>query len=217
MKKITISLLMLLVVISSCKKSESADNTQTPDGENCKLIKASATTTGYQSTSLYYYDSSGNLLYSKDIYSLGDTLIGLQYKYLGNILQYSFSNSSPNFSDTIFYFYNVNNRLESTLEHNRAGSVLMSTKTDYFYNSNNQVIHTLSHGTIDSASYMVDSMFYSYTGKNVTKVIQFSKAGTGPWNTFTLNISYDNMKSYTKSMGMPAASYFFGRRIILYK
>lgn len=209
MKKFPVLFLMILVAMVSCKKSESDNNDTTGDGKNCKLLSASATISGFTSSSLFYYDGSGNLLCRKDIYSPGDTIIGLQCKYIGNILQYSFNSTSANFSDTTFYFYDVNNKLESSVDHNRAGSYLVTTKIDYFYNSDNQVIHTLSHATTDSINFLVDSIFYSYTGKNVTKVTQFSKSGSGAWNSLTINISYDNMKSYCKSMGMPATSYFF--------
>jgi hypothetical protein len=209
MKKSAALFLMLIAVSISCKKSETDDNNPSGDGKNCKLLTASATINGFTSSSLLYYDDSGNLLYIKDVYSPGDTITDMQFKYTGNILQYSCSSGSADFSDTTFYFYDVDNKLESTVEHNRAGSFLMTTKTDYFYNTANQAVHTVSRATTDLVNFLVDSIFYSYTGKNVTSVIQFSRSGSGPWYSFTMNISYDNMKSYTKSMGMPPTTYFY--------
>ena len=211
MHKLSVFLLMLIAVMGACKKSGSDSNIPGFDGKTCKILTMSTTQTGYSSSAWFYYNSSGNLLYTRSTSSLlpGDTSVGMQYKYQGGILQYSFFSNSINFSDTVFYFFNGTGRLQSTTEHNRAGSTLLSTKTDYFYNSSGKVIYTLARQTIDTVFVKNDSILYSYTGNNVTKFKQFEKTGYGTWLTLTIDISYDNMKNYNKAMGMPADSYFY--------
>ena len=200
MKKLSFFLLSLVVVMIACKKSGSDNSTPVLDGKNCKILTMSTSQTGYSSLTWFYYNGSGNLLYTKGTSSqlLGDTSIGTQYKYQDNILQYSFSNPSTNFSDTVFYSYDGSNKLKSTLEQSRAGTTLWSTKTDYFYNSSNQVIHTLARSTMDTAFSKVDSIIYSYTGNNVTKYTLYERTANDISVNLTIDISYDNMKNFYK-------------------
>ena len=167
--------------------------------------------TGSSSFGWFYYNDSGNLLYTKSISSLfpGDTSIGVQYKYQGNILWYSFYSPNTNFSDTVFYFFDGAGKLVSTTEHNRTGLTLFITTTDYFYNSANQVVHTLARSTMDTAFIKVDSIVYSYSGNNVTAFTQFERTGNGTTHRGTYNMSYDNMKNFNKAMGMPANAFYF--------
>ncbi|MFH1937643.1 MAG: hypothetical protein ABIK52_08785 [Bacteroidota bacterium] len=86
MKTLSFFSLMLLVILSACKKSEPDDNNPIPDGKICKLIALTATKNGVQYNGLYYYNNSGNFLYSKSFRVGGDTTIGYQYEYLGDVL-----------------------------------------------------------------------------------------------------------------------------------
>ena len=208
MNKLSFFLLMLIVVMAACKKSGS-DNTSVLDGKNCKILTISNTMTGSSSFGWFYYNDSGNFLYTKDLDPSGDTSIGAQYFYQGNILKYSFYNPNSNFSDTVFYFFDGAGKLVSTTEHNRTGLTLFITTTDYFYNSANQVVHTLARSTMDTAFIKVDSIVYSYSGNNVTAFTQFERSGHGTTHSVTYNMSYDNMKNFNKAMGMPADSYFY--------
>jgi len=211
MKTISFFLFMIMVGIVACKKSGSDNSTPVLDGKTCKILTMSSTQTGYSSFAWFYYNSSGNLLYTKSTSSqlLGDTSIGIQYKYQGDILQYSWFNSNGNFSDTVFYFFDGSNKLKNTLEHNRTGTTLLSTKTDYFYNSSNQVIHTLARSTMDTAFSKVDSIIYNYTGNNVTRYTLFERTGYGNVFSVTIDISYDNMKNFYKTMRMPPDAFYF--------
>lgn len=209
MNKLSSFLLMLIVVMIGCKKSGSDNNTPTLDGKNCKILTMSTTMTGSSSFSWLYYDSSGNLLYTKGFDSYEDTTIGTQYKYQGNILQYSFYSNNINVWDTVFYFYDGTNKLGSIIEHDRLGSTLMSTKTDYFYNSANRVIYTVARSTMDTIFSKVDSIIYTYTGNNVTRYTLFERTGYGSVFSVTIDFSYDSMKNFYKAMGMPPDAFYF--------
>lgn len=198
-----------MVIMMACKKSGSDNNTPVLDGKTCKMLTMSNSMNSYSSLGCFHYDDYGKLLYTMGVDSTGDTTIGMQYKYQGNILQYSFYNFNVNFSDTVFYFYDGSNKLESTLEHNRTGTTLLSTKTDYFYNSADQVVHSLARSTMDTIFSKVDSAIYTYTGKNVTRYTLFERTGYGSVFSVAIDISYDSMKNFYKTMGMPEDSYLF--------
>jgi hypothetical protein len=209
MNKLSFFLFVLIVAMAACEKSGSDNNTPVLDGKNCKILTMSSTMTGYSSFAWQYYDSSGNLLYAKSVNSSGDTTIGPQYKYQGNILQYSFFGNNINFSDTVFYFFNGTNKLESTIEHNRTSSTLLCTTTNFFYNSAGQAIHTLARSTMDTIFSKVDSTIYTYTGNNVTRYTLFERTGYGSVFSVTIDISYDSMKNFYKVMGMPPDAFYF--------
>jgi hypothetical protein len=211
MKKISFFLFALIVGISSCKKSGSGDNTPSPDGKTCRILTMATTQTGYSSFTWCYYNSSGNLLYTKSTssFSPGDTSVGTQYQYRGEVLQYSWYNSSVNFSDTVFYYFDGSNKLVSKSEHNRTGTNLLSTKTDYFYNSANQVILTLARSDMDTIFTRVDSTIYTYTGNNVARYTLFERTGYGTVFNVTIDFSYDSMKNFYKAMGMPPDAFYY--------
>ena len=171
----------------------------------------SSTQTGSSSFTWLYYSSSGNLLYTKGTSSFlpGDTSVGTQYQYQGEVLQYSWYNSGVNFSDTVFYYFDASNKLVSKSEHNRTGSALLSTKTDYFYNSSNQVILTLARSVMDTIFTRVDSIIYTYTGNNVTRYRLFERTGYGTVFSVTIDFSYDSKKNFYKAMGMPPDDFYY--------
>jgi hypothetical protein len=154
----------------------------------------------------YNYDSMDHLMSTTTI-NYGDTFHDATFKYLGDVLKYSFYAPKWENSDTLFYFFNLNNKLDSTIEHDREGSLLNVTKTEYFYNTAKQVIHSISRLTENSVRYLTDSIFYDYAANNVSTVKQYIKHGSGPWELTTLNILYDNRKNYYNTMGMPATTY----------
>ncbi len=211
MTKHSVLLLMLIVVIGACKKSGSDSNIPGLDGKTCKILTMSGTSTGYSSFSRYYYNSSDNLLYTKNTSSLlpGDTSVGMQYKYQGDVLQYSFFSNSVNFSDTVFYSFDGSNKLVSKSEHNRSGTTLLLTKTDYYYNSAGKVVHTLARSTMDTVFSKVDSTIYTYTGNNVTRYTLFERTNFGTVFNVTIDFSYDSMKNFYKAMGMPSDEFYF--------
>ena len=199
---------MITTVLVACEKSES-DIIPIPDGKKCKLISLTSTQNGLQNNGLYYYNSSGYLLYSKSFLSGGDTTTGTQYEYQGDILQYSFFNHLPTFSDTAFYFYDNQNRLESLIHRILSDSVLTIYKMDYFYNSDNKVIYTVSRETINSIILNRDSSVYEYTGNNITKFTQFSNVESDTLKSTSFLLSYDSMKNYHKTEGKPAIEFSF--------
>jgi len=210
-KNLSLFLFALILGISSCKKSGSGDNTPSLDGKTCRILTMSSTQTGSSSFTWLYYSSSGNLLYTKGTSSFlpGDTSVGTQYQYQGEVLQYSWYNSGVNFSDTVFYYFDASNKLVSKSEHNRTGSALLSTKTDYFYNSSNQVILTLARSVMDTIFTRVDSIIYTYTGNNVTRYRLFERTGYGTVFSVTIDFSYDSKKNFYKAMGMPPDDFYY--------
>jgi len=212
MKKLSFLLLMLIIAMAACKKSGSDGYPPNfNSGTSCRILTMSSTESGSSSFAWFYFNSYGKLLYTKDTWSStpGDTNTGTQYKYQGNVLQYSWYYHNYNYSDTVFYFYGGSGKLQQTIEHNWSGSTLLSTTTDFYYNSANQVVHTLARSIMDTVYTRVDSIIYSYTGNNVTAYTVFERMGNGATMNVTLNMTYDHMKNFYKATGMPADSYLY--------
>jgi len=205
MKKFFVIILMLILILEACKKSDSNDSGF--DGKRCMMLTFSEIRNGNPYNVINYnYDNADKLIHTITING-GDTFIGAEHVYLGNILQYSFYGPKWGYSDTVFYFFDTNGKLDSVIEHDREGASLDATKTEYFYNAQNKVIFSLTRLTNNSVVYLIDSAFYSYTVKNVTTVKKYVKHGSSPWDSLTLNFTYDNKKNYYKTMGNPAIVY----------
>lgn len=209
MKNLILSLLVGLIVISGCKKSGTPDI----DGKTCKILVMSKTYTGSTNPpdfTRFYYDYSGNLTGIRYFYNSGDTDIGPQYFYEGNILRYSIANVKYS-HDTIYYFFDESNKLERTIEHDSTDYGLGSTTTDYYYNSAKQVVLKLSRFHFSQGTNIdyFDSTIYSYSGNNVYQYIRFYRSGTGMMNIYSRKFYYDSGKNYFKSMGQPPVSYEF--------
>ena len=205
MRNLFFLVLILILIFEACKKADI--NNSGFNGESCKMLTFSQTQNGNTYNIInYIYDTADNLVHTITI-NYGDTYIGAEHIYLNNMLQYSFYGPKWGNSDTLFYFYNPNKQLDSIIEHDRDGASLFVSKTKFFYNSENKVIFCLSRLTNDSITYLIDSIFYSYTANNVTTVNKYIKHGSSPWDSLTLIITYDNKKNYYKTMGKPESSY----------
>jgi len=206
MKKPALSLLILLMIMTACKKS----GTPGIDGQTCKILVMSEILSGVPPNFTWFnYDSSGNLTSINDA---GSGITGPQYIYEGNILRYSFSSIIyDNYFDTVFYFFDGTNKLERTIENRRIDSHLETRTTDYFYNSDKQVVLELSrvHSSLDTTYETSDSTIYNYSSNNITQLKNFERVGAGTMNSHTLRFVYDGRKNYYKAMGKPPDSYFF--------
>ncbi|MCX6247483.1 MAG: hypothetical protein NTW10_07100 [Bacteroidetes bacterium] len=201
--------LILLVAMTACKKNGSDGLPLSFIAGGCRILTMSTAYTGNPSFSRFYYNEFGKLLYADGTSYTGDTTIGRQYHYTGDVLNYSWFSSSSNSSDTIFYYYDGDKRISRTAEHNWTDTLLLSTITDFHYNQAGQVIHTLALSVMNNQFSRVDSAFFTYTGNNVTRYLMYERDAYGSVNGFSIDISYDSMKNFYKAMGMPPDMFYF--------
>lgn len=199
---------LIILLLAGCKKSSPDNSSPSFDGKTCKVINSVSTYSGNTDSAVYIYNNSGKLIRELDFNKAGDTIMNKNYSYSGNLVQYSSSVFySPIGIDSVYYSYDNQSRLNFSLERDIAVTTIMTTKKYFYYNTLNQVIRTVSRGTIDSTHFIIDSIFYTYSGNNITSFIEYYFGGVGPWQTIPVNITYDNMKNYYKALGCPLDSY----------
>jgi hypothetical protein len=201
---------LVILTLGGCKKSATDNTSPVFDGKTCKVMNFVSTYNGYTDSAIYIYNSSGKLIQELDFDKTGDTILNKNYSYSGNLVQYSTSLfPSPTVIDSVYYTYDNQSRIISTLEREIAGTTLMTTKKYFYYNTLSQVVMTVSRRTIDSTHFIIDSILYTYNSSNITKFIEYYYGGVGPWQTINVDITYDNMKNYYKALGCPFDSYYY--------
>jgi hypothetical protein len=207
MRKIYCLIILVSVLATACKKSD--DNG--PDGNTYKMLAfteyQNGQTVPYNVTN-FLYDNTGNLMQTRTV-NYGDTYMGRTHFYISGILQYAYYTTQANWWDTVFYYYSTGNRLDSTVEHDNDWGTYHIIRSKYVYNMQNQVTHSLARVTDDGTDLLIDSMFYTYTGNNITGILWYVKHGAGPWTSRTLSLYYDSGKNYYKTMGLPGITYFY--------
>ena len=203
-------MLIFFVFIIGFKMSELSINNVITDDRSCKMNTISETHDKDPVTMTeYIYDMSNNLIFKKWKRS-GNMQRGVHYEYLGKILFYSIIDLQTGCTDTTFYFYDVRHNLTSTVEHERNRNGLLTIRKNTFvYNSNDLVTCSVTHETSSSSTTLIDSTQYEYINKNVTTVKELSMADDNKMHSRTLNILYDTMKNYHKTMGLPPTSFLF--------
>jgi hypothetical protein len=207
MKQILLFIVLMLLFGSACKKSGENGQGSLPVN-SCVIDKMTSISQNDTSTILFYRDSSGKLLYTKETYQPGDTSYLWRYHYNNGVLDYSIDHNGAGILDTTFYFYS-SYRLDHTLEHVWLSARLLTTRTRYIYNTNNQVITSVAEQSLDTAIFQKDSLIYQYSGKNISTILDYQKSTYSDWVLYTLLLTYDNMKNFYKAMGCPATDYCF--------
>jgi hypothetical protein len=199
-------LLASLLIIVACKKSDTS-----PVSNNYKMLTYSE----YQNGGIdpynvyhYIYDNNGNLIQTMTV-NYGDTSWGRKYVYINNVLKYAYYPPTSLGWDTIFYFFGPGNRLDSITEHENQWSTINIKTSHFFYNQDNKVVFSLGHVLNNGYMGLADSMFYSYTGNNVTKIRWYAKYGPNPYDSTILILSYDNGRNYYKTRGLSAFSFYY--------
>ncbi|MGA3014949.1 MAG: hypothetical protein ABSD71_13055, partial [Bacteroidales bacterium] len=175
--------MILLTTIISCKKSSPVITDPATDNTYKLLSWTISSQIGPTDSMLYSYTSDGHLFTETMIYN-GFTSLVAHYHYSGSRLQFI-----GNSDDTTYFYYDQLNRIDSTIEHswnnkvnfnrNRQGADVQVTH--YFYNVAGRVNQYVIRETDASGDVLIDSIFETYTGNNITSEIVKSKYGSGPW------------------------------------
>jgi hypothetical protein len=198
LRSFIIVIVILLTAIISCKKSSNVITNAAPSNP-CKLLSWTITSqTGTKDSMLFSYTSDGHLSVETMIYN-GFTSSVSHYHYSGSRLQFI-----DNSDDTIYFYYDQLNRIDSTIEHNWNNKVKFNWNrqgadvevTRYFYNAAGRVNQYVIWEKDAYGGVSIDSVFETYTGNNITSETVKSKYGSGSWTSNKLIITYDNMKNF---------------------
>lgn len=224
MKKLIMSLLIVVIAVTSCSKDETSTEVVKINSNLLSKIENTITTEGstnvVNSSNILKYD--GNKL-SEIVGNDGDP--PSSYSYTGDLITKVRSNDGLNFTNTSEYFYDINNKLKSKFEvsseTNNAGLVTIKKK---------KIIYTYNQdGTILEENFKIDNVtgaetkdntetVYTYANENMVKRVRtfistFTNSNNGiPIITTNKSVTtdtylYDNKKNiYTNILGFRKAT-----------
>jgi hypothetical protein len=203
-KKILV-LILLIGVIAGCKKKSNDDSNPNTDGKTCLMLTCETIYLGDTIKTLYIRNPQKQLIAQKSVFTNGDTATDLQYHYENNSLKYSFWSYLP-ISDTVFFYYDSQQRIIRTFRILRNGTSTHYQESKFLYNSDNKVERKVTKNTYDSITYTTDSLLYIYTGDNISLIKEYR---IGPSMTVYkeyFNFVYDDKKNKNLAKGEPPIS-----------